>query len=442
MTRSRMYVRMFLVSALLLGLFDASSASARPALFAARVSGSGSGGSGKLMRIDQDTGQAILIGASGFNGLSGLACRPDGIAYGTLDGDGGGATVTIDRADGSGTTLGASGFASITGLASTRAGTLYGSATNATCSDTLVTIDPGTGAATTIGTYGTGIAGMDGLAFDVDGTLYGVTTAACDTAAPGPALYTIDVATGAATLTGRVLASGLPPLGEPTGLEFLPGGALWATTTANNDDLIAIDPTTAAFTIAGDSGTNGELSSLAFCSCDPTPDAAAACNVSAPKGSLGIGDSATNDAKDKLGWKWAKGTAVTADFGDPAIGDTNYALCVYDDVALATSMMVRHGETCGTKPCWQPIKASGFKYANKTGNQDGVVGLTLKEGAGKAQLAFKAKGVSLPTPLLPFASTTGVTVQLFRTDDLPCWEASFATPALTDTPASFKDKTP
>ena len=435
--------KMILVtSSLLLGVLPASLASARPALYAARVTGSGSGGSGKFMRVDMDTGQAVLVGASGFNGLVGLACRPDGIAYGTLDGDGSGAVVTIDRTDGSGTTIGASGFTAVTGLTNTRSGTLYASAGNGVCADTLVTIDPGTGTATTVGAYGTNVAGMDGLAIDGAGTLYGVTTAACDTAAPGPALYTIDTTTGAATLVGRVLASGVPPAGEPTDLEFLPGGELWASTTANSDDLVAIDPTSGAFTIAGDSGTGGELSSLAFCSCDPTPDAAASCNATAPKGSIGIGHNATTPSKDKLAWKWSKGTAVTAEFGDPAAGDTNYALCVYDDATLATSAIVPHGGTCGTKPCWQPLKTAGFKYAEKTGRADGIVGLTLKEGPGKAQIAVKAKGATLRTPTLPFAATTGVTVQLFRTEGLECWETTFPAPAGTNTPSAFKDKIP
>ena len=93
----------------------------------------------------------------------------------------------------------------ITGLAfHPITGVLYGSTGNnpeATASR-LVTIDPATARVTPVGAFNPGNPGgrdatMADLAFDAAGNLFGVGTVG------GPQLYTIDVATGQATLIGQ-----------------------------------------------------------------------------------------------------------------------------------------------------------------------------------------------------------------------------------------------
>jgi len=82
--------------------------------------------------------------------------------------------------------------------------------------NSLYKIDPATGASQLIGPLGAGISASEGdLAFDPSGTLYGVS---------GTTLFTVSLATGAATVKGTVLGVSR----DISNLAFTPSGTLYA----------------------------------------------------------------------------------------------------------------------------------------------------------------------------------------------------------------------
>lgn len=124
---------------------------------------------------------------------------------------------TVDPATGAMTSIGPTGFA-ITGLAfDPTSGTLYGVTSNNSPSNprSLITIDPTTGASALVGSLGTANPAAD-IAFNAAGQLYGWVEGPDD-------LYTINKATGAATLVAN---SGVSSQGD--GMDFDSGGVLWA----------------------------------------------------------------------------------------------------------------------------------------------------------------------------------------------------------------------
>ena len=112
---------------------------------------------------------------------------------------------------------------------------------------------------------------------------------------------------------------------------------------------------------------------------------------------------------------------------------------------MATTIKVPAGGTCGGEPCWRGLGASGFKYRDKTLSHDGVKLLRLKPGnvPGKAQITLLGAGPNLDfasdAPLLPFAQSPKVTVQLTNSDGR-CWTTDFSTPAVTNTGEVFTDR--
>jgi hypothetical protein len=53
---------------------------------------------------------------------------------------------------------------------------------------------------------------------------------------------------------------------------------------------------------------------------------------------------ALDPARQQLLWKWSKGTASLAQFGDPTAGATNYRMCIYDDSALVADIGLSAGD--------------------------------------------------------------------------------------------------
>jgi len=120
----------------------------------------------------------------------------------------------------------------ITGLAfSPISGILYGSTGNAgTVDGLLVRINPATGLVTPVGLFNAGPTNTGGtpatmadLAFDPSGNLFGVASIG------GPNLYSINVATGQATLVGP---NGVSTSTSGGGLAISPGGVFSATPTS------------------------------------------------------------------------------------------------------------------------------------------------------------------------------------------------------------------
>jgi hypothetical protein len=243
---------------------------------------------GNLITVNPLTGTAALIGPLGVGPIPSLAVDPvTGIIYA---GRGGGLPdiFTVNPVTGAATFLGDTGLgiAAVGALDFTLAGTLY-AAVNivgaaGTGTDHLAIIDKATGAAAVVGSFGTctgvtipstgtgscTIEGMEGIAFDATGTLWGSHRVG---AAGAPGLYRIDVATGAATFVAPFLdASGGSPSGGVVSLQFGCNGTLYGGTASpvppatDGGTLITIDPATGAFSSVGKAVPDASLGALAF----------------------------------------------------------------------------------------------------------------------------------------------------------------------------------
>lgn len=168
--------------------------------------------SGELVAIDTATAATDAIGvAATLNGenWSGLAVDPtDGTLYASstlMSGSLSSTLYRLDPASGTATPIGPiTGGGRVIEIAADATGTLYGVDIAA---DVLVTIDKATGAASAVGPLGFNSDFAQGLDFDpASGVLY---FAAVDNqsifAQPGQ-MYTIDTATGHATLVGGISA--------------------------------------------------------------------------------------------------------------------------------------------------------------------------------------------------------------------------------------------
>lgn len=233
-------------------------------------------GGGNLLTIDPLTGAGTLIGHTSVGNVPALAVDPTtGILYA---GQGAGAPnlYTVDPTTGAATLVGDTGLgvAAIGGMDFSAAGTLYAAVNIAgdggTGSDHLAILEKTTGAATVIGPFGscTGITlpsvgggsctieGIEAIAFDAAGTLWGARSARGAAGAPG--LYTIDPATGAATFVAPILdAFGAPPSGGVVSLQFTCDGTLFGGTATpvfpatDGGRLVTLDPATGLLTFVG-----------------------------------------------------------------------------------------------------------------------------------------------------------------------------------------------
>jgi sugar lactone lactonase YvrE len=175
---------------------------------------SGAGGTASVLyRIDAATGNAQVVGPTGFTHVTALSFNPvTGVLYGhQSDITGSGATnlLAIDPTTGAGTVIGSTGQ-QIPDMSFSASGVLYawsegmivtdslGDPSFAT-NDDLYRIDPSTGAATKVGESGL-ITVETGLAFDKNGTLW---------LKPSNDLYTLDPNTGLASSTAIPLTASI-----------------------------------------------------------------------------------------------------------------------------------------------------------------------------------------------------------------------------------------
>jgi len=156
---------------------------------------------------------------------------------------------TVNPSTGAATLVGNTGlgFAAIGGMDFREDGTLFAAVNIAgdggTGADHLATINTTTGVATIIGPFGTctgvivpstgggscTIEGIEAIAFDAFGTLYGALSARGAAGTPG--LYTINPATGAASFVAPFAgATGSPPSGGVVSLQFACNGTLFGGT--------------------------------------------------------------------------------------------------------------------------------------------------------------------------------------------------------------------
>lgn len=282
-------MKRFFIIAMLLGFacFGASKLSADPGtgtLFGTNASGH------LLISVNPATGLSAFINFLNIRFLPSLATDPrNGTIYaGTGRGNPKIYTVTTT---GIANLVGDTnlGNASVGSLDFRADGTLFAAVNIAggggTGSDHLATINKTTGVATLVGPFGicagvpplpvdgTGacsIEGMEGIAFDSAGNLWGSKSTRGAAGAPG--LYSINPATGQAAFVAPILdAGGNPPSGGVVSLQFACNGTLFGGTASGFgvDDggfLVTINPGSGSFAfVGGTSATDGRsLGSLAF----------------------------------------------------------------------------------------------------------------------------------------------------------------------------------
>ncbi len=288
MKRTRRLNALVAVAALTLAGVVALPATAAPGT--GRLLGTDAAG-GNLLDISTGTGTAVVIGNMGVGQAPALATDPTtGIVY-VATGSGRPVLYTVNLASAVAALVGNTGlgFAAVGGMDFDAAGTLYAAVNIAgdggTGSDHLATLNTITGQATIIGPFGTcagipplpvngagscTIEGIEGIAFDAAGALWGVHTQRGSAGAPG--LYSINRATGAATfVTAIVDSDGNPPSGGLSSIQFSCDGTLFGGTargfgSPDGGFLVTVNPASGLFSFVGAvSATNGSsLGALAF----------------------------------------------------------------------------------------------------------------------------------------------------------------------------------
>src|SRR5262249_52056278 len=248
---------------------------------------------GNLLTINPATGVGTVVGPTGLRSVPALAMDPNtGVLY---VGEGAGAPnlYTVNPTTGAATLVGNTGLgvAAISDLDFRTDGILYAAVNIAgdsgTGADHLAILDKVTGKATVIGPFGTctgvtipsagggscTIEGMEAIAFDASGTLWGALSRPAGRGAGVPGLYTINPITGQATFVVPIVgASGLSPSGGVVSLQFACDGTLYGGTARavgpvpDGGRLITINPFTGLFAFVGPPGATGATSliGLAF----------------------------------------------------------------------------------------------------------------------------------------------------------------------------------
>ena len=141
-------------------------------------------------------------------------------------------------------------------------------------------------------------------------------------------------------------------------------------------------------------------------------------------------------------------TAVgPAEFGNPVSGSTRYGVCVHDGggALVADLAVVRAGQSCGSKLCWQNSRNGGYRYVDPIRGADGVEKIVLKGGAatrGTVMVKGSNKGGTMPLGIAAALQTPGThpVVQVL-TDDAGCFDVTLTT-VTANTAQKFTAKAP
>jgi hypothetical protein len=135
--------------------------------------------------------------------------------------------------------------------------------------------------------------------------------------------------------------------------------------------------------------------------------------------------------------RWAGGASSRGLFGNPISANHDVTLCVYDESMPTPALVFRAtapaAGTCGTRPCWTALgrpDAGRYRYADRGGTSDGLVGLTMGSFDGNARISLRGRGANLTgrpfgLPLGPLGLPLRAQVQV---RDGFCWEAEFSNP--------------
>jgi hypothetical protein len=153
--------------------------------------------------------------------------------------------------------------------------------------------------------------------------------------------------------------------------------------------------------------------------------------------------SGSDSSGNKLIWEWKRGQQTTlSDLGDPIGGTTSYGLCIYDESAGTSSLVLSakapEASQC-TGACWRKLGTRGLSYVDPANAPDGIRRIVIRANReGRARILVKAKGDNLEMPTLPLAQDLRVRVQLINSDGV-CWESNYTGPADRNDQKMFRD---
>jgi hypothetical protein len=218
---------------------------------------------GVLYDVDATTGAAGNPRSTGVTTLVGISFGPDGVLYGlaTFGSNFPNSLVSIDPATGAATVIGDTGLDNIYEGDldfDPTTGVLYGiqDAANAPSPPRLLfTIDPSTGDATAVGDVG-GRGDLSAMAFDSSGTLFVLNTSDDE-------LLTVNKSTAAIVSSVNLSLA----IGALAGMDFHPAtGTLYVVDgpPGGTNSLYTLNPATGALTFIGSTGLAQGLAGLAF----------------------------------------------------------------------------------------------------------------------------------------------------------------------------------
>jgi cysteine-rich repeat protein len=135
--------------------------------------------------------------------------------------------------------------------------------------------------------------------------------------------------------------------------------------------------------------------------------------------------------QNRLSWTWKAVPAEATDFGDP-LDDTDYRLCLYDELADTPTLALEAAAPAGA--LWS-ARSKGLKF-DGTGGPGQLKQLKVRAGS-KLKLRAKGRGIALPT--LPVAQDGAVRLQLQNALGT-CWEARYEAPAAKSDDGRFVDR--
>ncbi len=232
----------------ILALISVPRAEAQTTLFGSTGNLNSNGG-GRLYRIDVTTQNVVLIGNTGFDRLGGIAFNSNGILYGVSGGsDNQGTLLTIDPMTGVATTIGliSDPNVGVDGLRFNSQGVLYGSAFDISSGvGVLVTIDPSNAdILSSLTLMGSGNSFAPGIAFDSTDVLY---------ASRGNAAGRLEDIDLVNQVTGEMTPIG-PMEAVISDIVFSLDGTLYGSSPTG--DLYSINPITGAKTLLFNTGIN------------------------------------------------------------------------------------------------------------------------------------------------------------------------------------------
>ena len=143
-------------------------------------------------------------------------------------------------------------------------------------------------------------------------------------------------------------------------------------------------------------------------------------------------------SRDKLGWSWGRGAAISlASLGNPTAGD-DYALCVFADDGVESRVVLSALAPAGAE--WAFVGDSSLKYRDKGLTPDGLKQIQIKVGdAGRAKIKVKGQGAALGLSGLGFGGAATLSAELRNVTTGACFGATYSNPFRSDDADRFDD---